>query len=70
MKQKKDYLNKPVAMNSVLSDLEVEVSEYQKLIDLHNKYGVSDKTKILKAEQEGVIKGLTFAIETLKKHCL
>jgi hypothetical protein len=61
-------LNISVVMNSVLSDLETEISEYQKLIDTHNKYGVTEKTKILKAEQEGVIKGLTFAMETLKKH--
>jgi len=55
-------------MNSVLSDLEVEILEYQKLIALHNKYGLTDKTRLLKSEHEGVIKGLIFAIETIKKH--
>jgi len=61
-------LNISGVMNSVLSDIEVEVSEYQKLINLNDKYGETDKTKILRSEWEGAIKGLTFAIETLKKY--
>lgn len=51
---------------SLIDKIESEISEFNKILDTMAKYDESDKSKLVRIEMEGVVRGLNISLNIIK----